>query len=139
MKFGIVYHNFKGKERIEEEEGKKKPNKQKSLEEIWQIYTSPLSRHGWKMVILGNEPSLVFPKWVKVIFWLSAYSYSAEKAVHTVVLVDLLIKWDGHISTLLSQFQNKGELINERKFRNFPSTIYPSFSLSTSLIYIYVH
>ena len=136
MKFGIVYHNFKGKERIEE--GKKKPPtsasaSRRDLEEIWQIYTSPLSRHGWKMVILGNEPSLVFPKWVKVIFWLSAYSYSAEKAVHTVVLVDLLIKWAGHISTLLSQFQNKGELINERKFRNFPSTI-----LSSS-IYIYVH
>ena len=132
MKFGIVYHNFKGKERIEE--GKKKPPtsasaSRRDLEEIWQIYTSPLSRHGWKMVILGNEPSLVFPKWVKVIFWLSAYSYSQQ---YKYILVDLLIKWAGHISTLLSQFQNKGELINERKFRNFPSTIYPSFSLSTS-------
>ena len=133
--FGIVYHNFKGKERIEEEEGKKKPIQQaeETRGDLTNLYLAIVSTCGWKMVILGNEPSLVFPKWVKVIFWLSAYSYSQQ---YKYILVDLLIKWAGHISTLLSQFQNKGELINERKFRNFPSTRY---ILLSSSIYIYVH
>ena len=131
--FGIVYHNFKGKERIEE--GKKKPIQQaeETRGDLTNLYLAIVSTCGWKMVILGNEPSLVFPKWVKVIFWLSAYSYSQQ---YKYILVDLLIKWAGHISTLLSQFQNKGELINERKFRNFPSTRY---ILLSSSIYIYVH